>query len=195
MFQPKTSVQYPLWVPLPHWHHSLFDVPSPWHSTCLFASPLLLGINPCSLFCAQFHWGAGVNIPIKLEFLNFWKEVLVFLNEILWFLSRFWRSFQFFRHFIIKIKNYRILKRDVLWLSAKLSCCQIAQKQLKPSSFTEDQLSVWDEKVIKAAAAFDCKGHVIYHQPWPISYLHAKFGQNWTINTNVNFKGCFGLWL
>ena len=35
--------------------------------------------------------------------------------------------------------------------------------------------------------AFDCKGHVTNHQRWPISYLHAKFEQNWSINTKVRF--------
>ena len=35
--------------------------------------------------------------------------------------------------------------------------------------------------------AFDCKGHVTNHQRWPISYLHAKFELNRSINTKVTF--------
>ena len=35
--------------------------------------------------------------------------------------------------------------------------------------------------------AFVCKGHVTNHQRWPISYLHAKFEQNRSINTKVTF--------
>ena len=35
--------------------------------------------------------------------------------------------------------------------------------------------------------AFDCKGQVTNHQRWPLSYLHAKFEQNWSINTKVTF--------
>ena len=48
---------------------------------------------------------------------------------------------------------------------------------------------------LKAAVAFDCKGHVTNHQWWPISYLHAKFEQNRSISTKVTYKGRCGLCL
>ena len=35
--------------------------------------------------------------------------------------------------------------------------------------------------------AFVCKGHVTNHQRWSISYQHAKFEQNQSINTKVTF--------
>ena len=41
----------------------------------------------------------------------------------------------------------------------------------------------------------DCKGHVTNHQRRPISYLHANFEQNRSINTKVTFKGRCGLCL
>ena len=40
---------------------------------------------------------------------------------------------------------------------------------------------------LKAAVAFVCKGHVTNHQRWSISYQHAKFEQNQSINTKVTF--------
>ena len=43
--------------------------------------------------------------------------------------------------------------------------------------------------------AFDCKGHVTSCSGSSISYLHAKFEQNWSINTKVTFKGRCGLCL
>ena len=52
---------------------------------------------------------------------------------------------------------------------------------------------------LKATAAFvmalDGKGHETNCEWLPISYLHIKFKQNWSINGRDTFKGCCGLCL
>jgi len=114
--------------------------------------------------------------------------------------------FLFLRYWTLLI-NKRLFKESLNNLCQNWK----KKKQVKPSSFTEDQPPGWIEKVSKKSIrlntkvsfkgccslwlAFDYKGHVTNNQQWPISYLHAKFEQNRSLNTKLTFKGRCGLWL
>ena len=121
---------------------------STWYDLYPYDPSFLVKIRLFRLFfCAALPFTPSNHRKIEflgfqIEFLNFWNEFLVFLNEISWFLSSFWKFFRFLRHFHTKIKEFLVKNRvfsdfnieflqknRVLWLSAKSSFCQIAQKK------------------------------------------------------------------
>ena len=53
----------------------------------------------------------------------------------------------------------------------------------------------YSKQIAGVKILYDCKGYVTNHQRWPLSYLHANFEQNRSINTKVTLWPLFGLCL
>ena len=77
----------------------------------LLLHPNWLETKSAGFFLCAVPLGSTGQKCRKIEFLNFWNEFLVFLNEISWFLSSFWNKSRFLRHFYPKIKEFLVKNR------------------------------------------------------------------------------------